>query len=305
MKLLHPVLAVIALALVWSGCTTPNTSALRIGMTKEEAIKVMGEPNSVSAQGGFEYLNYILSEGAANGGYWTRPYYVRLADGKVQAYGYSEQINRLMPPAGSFANAAAKSAALRVGMTKEEAIAVMGAPGSVSAQGTYEYLNYTSSEVSPTGFSTMTRPYYVRLSEGHVDAFGFTDQIGRTLPMVGVVSSSRAESSGALTVLSVMPMPLVAGKAQEVTIRVKYFARSGDRFRIVALCNAASPTRFAQIADQVVEGNNGEAELKAVITPAEWESGRFRVMAQMYEYPPVPGQRAIAVAPPYSITLTQ
>jgi hypothetical protein len=73
------------------GCTImPRTADLRIGMTKEEAIKVMGTPSSVSAQANYEYLNYTLSESS---GYMTmnRPYYIRLVDGKVESYGFTGQ----------------------------------------------------------------------------------------------------------------------------------------------------------------------------------------------------------------------
>ncbi|MES2580068.1 MAG: hypothetical protein V4552_05925 [Pseudomonadota bacterium] len=48
----------------------------------------MGEPVSVSAKDGTEYLNYKLSEtddDAFRG--WTSPYYVRLINGKVDSYG--------------------------------------------------------------------------------------------------------------------------------------------------------------------------------------------------------------------------
>ncbi len=69
-------------------------------MTKDEVFRVMGNPISVSAQAGLEYLNYALSEprdDAFRG--WTRayyvrpvtvkttPYYVRLINGRVESYG--------------------------------------------------------------------------------------------------------------------------------------------------------------------------------------------------------------------------
>ena len=57
-------------------------------MTKDEVIKVMGKPVSISAKGGTEYLNYKLSEtdnDAFRG--WTSPYYVRVINGKVDSYG--------------------------------------------------------------------------------------------------------------------------------------------------------------------------------------------------------------------------
>jgi hypothetical protein len=67
-------------------------------------------------------------------------------------------------------------------MTKDEAIAAMGAPASVAANGHDEYLNYTITETSTDGFHSMMRPYYVRLVDGQVQSFGYADQINRRLP---------------------------------------------------------------------------------------------------------------------------
>ena len=70
-----------------SGCIAPSSTINKIslGMTKEEVIKKLGNPTSVSAQGGCEYLNYSLAEDLiVDRG---TPYYVRLVDGKVESYG--------------------------------------------------------------------------------------------------------------------------------------------------------------------------------------------------------------------------
>jgi len=76
-------------ALVVAGCATASKiSKVKIGMTKEEVITVMGKPASVSAQGRTEYLNYSLSETDDEAFYGiTRPYYVRLIDGRVDSFG--------------------------------------------------------------------------------------------------------------------------------------------------------------------------------------------------------------------------
>ncbi|MFZ1548827.1 MAG: SHOCT domain-containing protein [Candidatus Nitrotoga sp.] len=72
-----------------AGCATSGKiNGLQIGMTKEQVIAAMGNPVSVSAKDGTEYLNYKLSEtddDAFRG--WTSPYYVRLIKGKVDSYG--------------------------------------------------------------------------------------------------------------------------------------------------------------------------------------------------------------------------
>jgi len=60
-------------------------------MTKQQVIATLGTPVSTSATTGVEYLNYRFSETddhAFNG--ITTPYYVRIVDGKVVAYGRSD-----------------------------------------------------------------------------------------------------------------------------------------------------------------------------------------------------------------------
>ena len=89
MRILIPV----AMALMLIGCATSGKiNAVQLDMTKAEVIAVMGEPVSVSAQGGAEYLNYKLSETDDDAYYGiTSPYYVRLIDGKVESYGRTDE----------------------------------------------------------------------------------------------------------------------------------------------------------------------------------------------------------------------
>ncbi|WP_417436851.1 SHOCT domain-containing protein [Idiomarina abyssalis] len=79
----------IFLSLIITGCATSGKiNGVQIGMTKEDAINIMGDPVSISAKGDTEYLNYKLSEtddDAFLG--WTSPYYIRLINGKVESYG--------------------------------------------------------------------------------------------------------------------------------------------------------------------------------------------------------------------------
>ena len=78
-------------------------------MTKDEVFRVIGNPISVSAQAGLEYLNYALSEphdDAFRG--WTTPcyvrpvkttpYYVRLVNGKVESYGRTGDFDSTKTP---------------------------------------------------------------------------------------------------------------------------------------------------------------------------------------------------------------
>ena len=77
--------------LLMSGCAgTPKMNRLSVGMTKGEVISVMGrEPDSTSAQGGVEYMSYLLWRD-----FWDRRpgdysdrFFVRLINGKVESYG--------------------------------------------------------------------------------------------------------------------------------------------------------------------------------------------------------------------------
>lgn len=86
--------ALLMMALVFlCGCVGPvgytrSLGKLQIGMTKAEVIRVMGEPNSVSATENVEYLNYHLAPaGAMSDVSLMKTYFVRIVDGKVNAYG--------------------------------------------------------------------------------------------------------------------------------------------------------------------------------------------------------------------------
>lgn len=63
-------------------------SALSVGMTKAEVMKAMGQPQSVSATNGVEYLTYRLATSFLDtDGSDTSDYFVRIVSGRVDAYG--------------------------------------------------------------------------------------------------------------------------------------------------------------------------------------------------------------------------
>lgn len=85
------------------GCATSNRmNKISIGMTKEQVIAAMGQPTSTRATAGVEYLEYKLREsGDLVAGTWTEPnrkYYVRLRDGRVDAYGNMGDIESTKGP---------------------------------------------------------------------------------------------------------------------------------------------------------------------------------------------------------------
>lgn len=93
--------SVVLATIILNGCApkanklASNLENASIGMTKQDVIKTMGSPESVSAINNIEVLRYELcsrqmtfAEGPAVGEClkWTK-YYVRLTNGKVDSYG--------------------------------------------------------------------------------------------------------------------------------------------------------------------------------------------------------------------------
>ena len=95
MKYLFPIILAM---MVVSCATSSKINAIQLGMTKSEVITVMGEPVSISAQGGAGYLNYALSENSDDAFMrFTTPYYVRLVNGKVESYGRTGDFDSTKP----------------------------------------------------------------------------------------------------------------------------------------------------------------------------------------------------------------
>jgi hypothetical protein len=73
-----------------SGCAfSSKMNNLRLGMTKVEVIEVMGNPSSTSGEDDTLYLKYRLLSDYL----FKDDYYVRLTNGKVDAYGSAGQFN--------------------------------------------------------------------------------------------------------------------------------------------------------------------------------------------------------------------
>lgn len=85
-------LAIISLLIFLVGCTTSSETMteLSMGMTKSEVFKLMGKPDSISASNGTEYLTYTLRTETSftrNTFGYQGQYFVRLVNGRVDAYG--------------------------------------------------------------------------------------------------------------------------------------------------------------------------------------------------------------------------
>lgn len=63
-------------------------NSLKLGMTKQAVIEAIGAPSSSSAIKNVEYLKY-----GCNTVFYSDEYYVRLLDGKVEAYGKKGDFN--------------------------------------------------------------------------------------------------------------------------------------------------------------------------------------------------------------------
>ncbi len=93
-------LLAVLLCLGLCGCATASRmNNVSLGMTKAEVINTIGSPISSSAQGGYEYLNYRLSETGTDWWYANEaPYYIRLKGGKVESYGRTGDFDSTKTP---------------------------------------------------------------------------------------------------------------------------------------------------------------------------------------------------------------
>jgi hypothetical protein len=75
-----------------AGCMTADKiNNIKIGMTKDQVIAILGTPDSTSAQANIEYMTYYLVSDTSYGR--DLPYSVRLVDGKVESFGRFAQLS--------------------------------------------------------------------------------------------------------------------------------------------------------------------------------------------------------------------
>jgi hypothetical protein len=103
-SLILPAFALVAGAFT-SGCMSSSAALnkIAIGMTKDQILTILGQPDSMSAQANIEYLTYYL---VSDSGYGRdQPYMVRIVDGKVESFGRGFQLydiqNRPISTTGS------------------------------------------------------------------------------------------------------------------------------------------------------------------------------------------------------------
>jgi hypothetical protein len=113
MKTRIQLLALILLGAFFAGCATSDEmNRIRIGMTKDQVVDILGKPDSMSGQANVVYLTYYLLN---TGSEYEReqPYMVRLVDGKVESFGrfrqlfdlYSRPVTNAQPGEANFPQA--------------------------------------------------------------------------------------------------------------------------------------------------------------------------------------------------------
>jgi len=78
--------AAIFACMLLNGCyTADQLNQIRIGMTKDQVVSILGKPDSTSAQANMTYYTYYLT---TNSGYGRdQPYLIRFVDDKVESFG--------------------------------------------------------------------------------------------------------------------------------------------------------------------------------------------------------------------------
>jgi len=80
----------VLLGVFLSGCASSSSALNKVhnGMTKAQVIDAIGSPKSVSSDGNVEYMNYRFATSFADfDASDTSDYFVRIRDGKVDAFG--------------------------------------------------------------------------------------------------------------------------------------------------------------------------------------------------------------------------
>ena len=182
---------------------------------------------------------------------------------------------------------------LWVGMTRAQALRAMGPPESVSAQGGFEYLNYTL-PVSGAGY-VVGRPYSIRLVDGAVESYGYSGQF--SAGVIGPTAATRTAApvvADSIRVVSVEPAKLALGVTNKVKVRLAYFFQGRPEAMISLGFNTKTPGMQLSLAMKNVPGGRGEVEIAVDVAPIDWPSrSDVKMTANLF---PLPTNGAIAIA---------
>ncbi|HVS51829.1 MAG TPA: hypothetical protein VHD62_05685 [Opitutaceae bacterium] len=186
------------------------------------------------------------------------------------------------------------TSSLWVGMTREQALRAMGPPDSVSAQGKFEYLNYT---IAASG-GYIARPYYIRLVDNTVESFGYQGQFvpGATGPVAGNAAAApgtgvvRAAKVDRIRVLDTEPQQLTLGRSNHLKVKLSYALQSQQQGTIILSFNTKTPDIHLSLARKDIPGGSGEFSLELDLTPLDWP-GRSAVTMMASLYPRLTGNQ--------------
>jgi hypothetical protein len=77
-----------------NGCVASNLNLIETGMNKKQVLEIMGDPITTSTQQECEYMIYGLYDSNLN----YRSYFVRLINGRVEAFGCPGAFNSTRVP---------------------------------------------------------------------------------------------------------------------------------------------------------------------------------------------------------------
>ena len=179
---------------------------------------------------------------------------------------------------------------LWIGMTRAQAIRAMGPPESVSAQGEFEYLNYTL-PVNGGGY-TVSRPYYVRISHDAVESFGYSGQL-----TAAARPSAPPAKRDSIRVLSVEPTRLRLDQMNRLTVKLAYVVQSPSGATISLSFNTKTPGMQLTLATKTIPPGSGEIEIPVEVTPVAWPNrSDVKLLASLYPAPLVNGAQSLDFA---------
>jgi len=104
MKQIYILLHLLVSFLFLAGCaSTPEAlGSLQVGMSKQEVVRILGQPQSVSSQGSTEYLTYSYCVERCIAPPMHRvyvPFFVRLRGGSIESFGRVGDFDSTKTPA--------------------------------------------------------------------------------------------------------------------------------------------------------------------------------------------------------------
>ena len=82
---MNKVIWLLLLVLVTGCVTSRRINRVQVGASREDVIRLLGQPDTISASQSAEVLHYQLRESIND--WYASPYYVRIINGKVDSFG--------------------------------------------------------------------------------------------------------------------------------------------------------------------------------------------------------------------------